>query len=191
LWCSGSGSQCAAFGGELLRDIAAQFRLLYLADVGKRQSVDQLDSFGPFELGDATSVKKLPHDGERDGRSLAQRQIGARPLTEDGIGHRYNGGGAHRRMRNQVRFDFFGADLFATAVDQVFDSSLDDQVSRRIEPDQVAGAIESLGGERLAIAIRRAEVAANRVWSAAPQFTNRARRDVCPVGVDDPNLVSG
>jgi hypothetical protein len=94
-------------------------------------------------------------------------------------------------MRNQVRFDFFGADLFATAVDQVFDSSLDDQVSRRIEPDQVAGAIESLGGERLAIAIRRAEVAANRVWSAAPQFTNRARRDVCPVGVDDPNLVSG
>ena len=154
--------------GELFGDVTAQFRLFNLADVGHRQFADYLDSFGPFELRDTASGKKLAHRGKRESLSISQRQKCARPLAENRIGHRHHGGGADRRMRDEVRFDFLGVDLFAAAVDQVFDSSLDDETPGRIEPHQVAGAIESIVGERFAIALGRTVVAANRVRSATP-----------------------
>ena len=92
-------------------------------------------------------------------------------------------------MRNQVRLDFLGVDFLATAIDQVLDSSFDDQVAGRIEPHQVAGAVKSVGGERFAIALGRAVVTAERVRSATPKLADRAGRDLGSVGVDDTDLI--
>ncbi len=92
-------------------------------------------------------------------------------------------------MRDQVRFDFLCVDLLAAAVDEVLDSSLDDEIPGRIKPHKVAGAIESIGGERFPIAFGRAEVAANGVRTAAPQFADRAGRSVGTVGLNDPDLI--
>ena len=129
--------------------------------------------------------------GESESLTIVKRQIGARPLTENLIGHRNNGGGADGRMRDQVRFDFLSVDLFAAAIDQVFYSSLDDEITGRIEPHEIPGAIEAISSERFAIALGRMEVAANRVRTATPKFANFSARDVGSVGVDDPDLVGG
>ena len=37
-------------------------------------------------------------------------------------------------MRDQVRFDFLSVDLFTAAIDQVFDSSFDNEVPGLVEP---------------------------------------------------------
>ena len=71
-----------------------------------------------------------------------------------------------------MRFDFLSVDLFAAAIDQVFDSSFDDEIPGRVEPHKVAGAIKAISSERFAIALGRIEVAANRVRSATPEFAN-------------------
>src|SRR5204863_445984 len=78
---------------------------------------------------------------QRQGIPAAQNRIGAHALAEHRIGHRHASDVLHRRMGENEIFDFFGADLFAAAVDKVFLASFDYIISRRMEPHQIAGSI--------------------------------------------------
>src|SRR5208283_357839 len=97
----GSRIDRSALGRELIRDVAPQFSLLDLADVGERQFRYDLDSLGPFELSHPARREELAHGRELKSFPISQRQIGASFLAENGIGHRHDRRGADCGMRNQ------------------------------------------------------------------------------------------
>src|SRR6266853_917507 len=88
-----------------------------------------------------------------------------------------------------MRFDFLGVDFLAASIDQIFNSSFDDQISRQIEPHEVTGSIVSIGAECFAVPLRRAVVAANGVGAATPKLANLTGRDLDSVTIDNPDFV--
>jgi hypothetical protein len=63
-------------------------------------------------------------------------------------------------------FDLLSVDLLTAAVDEVVDAALDRVAQRPLIaacPHEVAGTVEALGGEGLAVAVRRSEVPADGV----------------------------
>src|SRR5438034_2319514 len=93
-------------------------------------------------------------------------------------------------MRQQMSLDLLGIDLFAAAIDQILDSSFDDQIARSIHPHQVASAIKSVTGERLAIALLGAIIPSNRIRSTAPQLADLTRCDLISARIHDPDFVA-
>jgi hypothetical protein len=78
--------------------------------------------------------------------------------------------------RNQ-ELDLLGVDLLATAVDEVLDAALD-RVAQRpavpAGPHEIAGTVEALGGEGVAVAVWRGEVPADGVRPARGQLSGLA-----------------
>ena len=92
-------------------------------------------------------------------------------------------------MREDQVFDFFGADFFAAAIDEVFLSSLHDVVAGFVPAHQVAGTVKSIGSERAGIVFRNAEVTSQRVRAAAAEFADFAAENFAIVIVEQAHFV--
>ena len=91
-------------------------------------------------------------------------------------------------MAQNVIFDFLAADLFAAAIDDVLQPSLDIQIAVD-PPHHVAHAVVAVAGERGAVFLRSVIVAANGIGAAADQLANLAIGHVVAVLVDNADFI--
>ncbi|WP_344449386.1 hypothetical protein [Acrocarpospora macrocephala] len=82
-------------------------------------------------------------------------------------------------MAHQQRLDFLGAHLLPTAVDEVLQSALNADAALAAhgpDRDEVAGAVETVGGERRGVDVGGVEVAPDGVGPATGELSDSAIR---------------
>src|ERR1700749_3412924 len=165
-----------AFGGEEGGDLGAQGGLVELGDAGHRQLGPDLDALGVLVLGDAQGGQVDAQRGHVNGGGAVGRDDErAAALAEQGVGHGYHGDPLDGWVPHQQLFDLGGVDLLAAPGDQVLDP-VGQRVVTVLQLDHdVAGAVETVGGEYLGVPLGRPVVAADRVGAAAAQLPRLTR----------------
>src|SRR5215831_13259193 len=92
-------------------------------------------------------------------------------------------------MSDKMRFHFLSTDLFAAAIDLVFDASGNRQIAGGVATNKIPGAIEAIDCKCFRVPIIGAVVAANRVGPATPQFARFAGCNLASAPVDYSDFV--
>ena len=112
-------------------------------------------------------------------------------LPQEVVGDPDHRGVVNGIVSEQEVLDLLGGDLLAAAVDLVLRTTDHRDVSVRGEPDDVAGAVEAVGGEAALVVLGRPVVSADGVGAAGEQVPGFPVRDIAVLIVDDADLVIG
>src|SRR5258706_11828818 len=92
-------------------------------------------------------------------------------------------------MAENEIFNFFGADFFAAAVDQIFLAPFDHVIPRRMAAHEVAGTVKAIGGKSSGIVFRHAKIAAQSIRPAGEKFADLAGHHFVVVVIDQPDFI--
>ena len=79
---------------------------------------------------------------------------------------------AHLRMRQDMHFHYFGADLLSAPVDAIFNAAFGYHVPARMETNEVSCFVESIRCECFGIVLGSTIIPTNSMWAAAPNLSH-------------------
>src|SRR5699024_12615412 len=181
-WWAGPSVLSGRVGG------ATQVTFGGLADGGGREGVDEADAVGDLVCGQSTLTQEGQEFSARGCLSFGD-DVGVGAFPQVGVGDGDDGSVVHPRVGQDVVLPLFGADLLPAPVELVLGASGDDEVSGRVSAHDVAGAVETVGGEGGGVVFGGSVVAADGVGAACQEVAGFTLGNRVVVVVDDADLV--